>query len=461
MRALRWLPVLLVSAAPALAQAPARPCTVVLDSVRRQMNLVTVPGGTHVFAGGGVFGRCQDTPTTMSSDSLAWFSDRGELRLLGSVHFRDSTGILDADRVTYWVRQERLVAQGNVYTQNLKSRSDLRGPNLDYLRAVPPIRDTVELYAAGRPTIHFYSQRDTAAADSARPFVIVADRVRMRGNDRMWGGGHVTIDRENLAARGDSAFLDLAGDAGMLVGGNPQLRDTSANRYSLTGRRIDFALTPEHEVRTVVSKGDATAGGQDWVLRSDTLHIAVDSGRIQRAQAWGRTGRATAISGLNTVVADSLDIHMPEQVVRLVWAYGNGRATSKPDSVRTEVDWLSGDTLRADFAARDSATRRSSELEHLTAFGAARAFYHTDNDRDPAGEKGVNYSRARRIDIAMSQRKVRTVDMVGQVDGIYLEPIPVRAAPADTTRPDTATVRRPPPAAARPSRPTRPLGRSP
>lgn len=430
------------------AAGPSRSCTIEVDSLRRYAQVRGPNGQPQYYGGGGAFLRCAEQPTTITSDSIAWFPDRGELRLLRRVHFSDSTGFLDADRLTYWVRQERLIAQGNVYTRNLKSRSDLRGPSLDYYRAVPPIRDTVELFATGRPTIHFFSQHDTAAGDSARPFVVVADRVHLRGNDRMWGSGHVTIDRDNLAARGDSASLDLSGDEGFLIG-NPELRDTTGSRYRLTGRRINFALTPEHDVRQVVSQGAANALGTDWTLRADTLDLAVDSGRIERAQAWGQPGPATATSGLHTIVADSLDIRMPAQVVRLVWAYGHGHATSKPDSVVTEDDWLSGDTLRADFAARDSAARRTSELEHLTAFGSARAYYHTDNDRDPGGERGINYSRGRRIDIAMRESKVRTVDIVGQVDGIYLEPIP-RVAPADTTRPDTTAARRSRPAPATP-----------
>lgn len=458
MRTPCWFAVLALAAVPAvaLAQQQAQPCVVDIDSVGHLANFVKQPTGQfHVFAGGGVLAHCRDQSTTMSADSFAWFADRGELRLLRRVHFSDSTGFLDADRLTYWVRQERLVAQGNVYTRNLKSNSDLRGPNLDYYRAVPPIRDTVELVATGRPTIHFYPQRDSASGDSAKPFVIVADRVRMRGNERMWGGGRVTIDRTGLAARGDSASLDLGGNAGFLLG-DPELRDSVGGRHAMTGRRIDFDLTEEHEVRRVVSKGDANAQGPDWVLRGDTLDVAVDSGVVRRAQAWGRPGRATATSGLNTIVADSLDIHMPEQVVRLVWAYGRGQATSQTDSTAQESDWLAGDTLRADFAVRDSAVRRDSELEHLTAFGSARAYYHTSNDREPGGERGINYSRGRRIDIAMRAKKVRTVDVVGQVDGLYLEPIPRAAAPSDTTRPDTAAVPRPPSPRAPTGRPTRP-----
>lgn len=444
MRATRWLPVLL-AAAPALAQTPttqAQPCVVDIDSVGHAANFQKQANGQfHVFAGGGVLAHCRDQSTTMNADSFAWFADRGELRLLNRVHFSDSTGFLDADRVTYWVRQERLIAQSNVYTRNTRSRLDLRGPNLDYYRAVPPIRDTVELYATGRPTIHFYAQRDSAASDSARPFVIVADRVRMRGGDRMWGSGRVTIDRADLAARGDSAQLDLGRNRGFLVG-DPELRDSTGGRYRLTGRRIAFDLTDAHDVRRVIAQGSAEAQGPDWRLRGDTLDIAVDSGTVQRAQAWGRACRANAVSGLNTIYADSLDIHMPAQVVRQVWAYGRGRATSKPDSTVTEDDWLTGDTLRADFALPDSAARRSSELEHITAFGSARAYYHTENGQDPHGERGINYSRGRRIDIVMRARKVRTVDVVGQVDGIYLEPVRPRPARSDTTRADTTVAPR-------------------
>jgi hypothetical protein len=43
----------------------------------------------------------------------------------------------------------------------------------------------------------------------------------------------------------------------------------------------------------------------------------------------------------------------------------------------------------------------------------------------------VNYSRGNRIDIAMDSSKVQTVNVVGQAQGVYLEPLPPRA---DTTR---------------------------
>jgi len=99
------------------------------------------------------------------------------------------------------------------------------------------------------------------------------------------------------------------------------------------------------------------------------------------------------------------------------------------------------------------------------------------NDEHPECPRGVNYSRGRRIDIAMQQSKVSTVDVVGKTDGVYLEPLcptkpdsaaadslrragadTTRAAAPDTTRPASADTTRRPPAPAdttkpRPSRP--------
>ncbi len=500
-------------AVPARAQqpAPAQPdssyCSVQIDSSHGQSRYIKAPGGVYeTFAGGGMWAHCINQPTTtMYSDSLAWYPERDLLNLVGHVHFRDTTAVLDADRVTYYLKQERLYAEGRVYTRNLHSGSDLRGPNLDYYRAAPQIRDTVELYATRRPTIHFHSaRRDStppAAATDTEAFVIVADRTHMRGNDQMWAGGRVTVDRSDLAARGDSAQLDLGRNVGALTGGMPVVDGTGKDAYHLTGRYIHFTLTPSHEIRQVVSQGDALAHGPDWRLKADTLDMALDSGKVQRAQAWGKKQRPDAVSGTHTIVADSLDIHMPAQIVRLVWAYGHARTTSRDTTVhdstavraspppetpvrdtgavraaardtsvrdttralgtplfRADEDWLTGDTLRADFGVvTDSAGARKSELEHLTSFGSARALYHIENSDHPDEPKGVNYSRGRRIDIAMKQSKVATVDVVGKVDGVYLEPLPppkpdstaadsARRAAGDTTRavaPDTTRGARP------------------
>jgi len=130
-------------------------------------------------------------------------------------------------------------------------------------------------------------------------------------------------------------------------------------------------------------------------------------------------------------------------------------------------DWLTGDSLRADFAVQHDSTggKPKSELEHLTSFGSARALYHVENSDSGCahGRRGLDYSRGLRIDIAMQHSKVRTVDVVGQSDGVYLEPDCPRAdtthaadttrAAADTTGRPAADTLRAAPASSRPAAP--------
>ena len=269
------------------------------------------------------------------------------------------------------------------------------------------------------------------------------------------------------------------------------MNGTGSDAYHLDGNRITFRLTPAtHEIRRVISAGHASARGTDWRLKADTIDMTLDSGKVQLVEAWGKRERPDAVSGVHTIVADSLDIHMPAQLLRLVWAYGRARtttrdttvrdttardttardttartvaardATARRDSalVRPDEDWITGDTLRADFVVvRDSTgAKPGSELQHMTAFGSARALYHVESSDTAAarGRKGVNYSRGRRIDIATaSHSKVRTVDVVGAADGVYLEPLPprpdtTRGAAADSARGRAADTTRAP---ARPS----------
>ena len=211
---------------------PARTCLIHVDSVLGGTQFARqADGSQNVFSGGGVWARCVNEPTTITSDSLEYFQASGLLRFIGSVRFRDSAAVLDADQVIYWLRQERLHAEGRVYTRNLASGSEMRGPNLDYLRAVPGVRDTLELFATGRPTIRFVSAQDSARGDVSDPFIIVADRTTMRHTSRMWGSGNVTIDRTDLHATADSAQLNLADSVGFLIG-RPEIvgRDTARPR---------------------------------------------------------------------------------------------------------------------------------------------------------------------------------------------------------------------------------------
>ena len=439
----------------ALVQQPAagRPCKMIIDSVGRQAQQVEVRRGeTNVFAGGGVLAHCEGTSSTLASDSVAWFAGIKRFDMIGQknpVHIRDTAITLDAVTAAYFLGQERLEAHKNVVAVNRRTGSVLRGPNLTYYRAVKGLRDTLEMYASTRPTIEYHTTGDTGGGE---PYVIVADRVRFKGNDRMWSGGKVTIDRSDFAARGDSMQLDQAAGFALLLG-KPRVEGKSARPYTLTGTRIELGLQGR-EIRLVKALGDGVATGADWRLTADTIHLHVDRKKLQQAFAWGPKDsvRARAVSTLNTIQSDSLALDLPDEVLTEARAFGHAYSTSKKEpatrdsTAKPEVNWIAGDSLTAHWTQLpDSAGPSKTRLRQLIARGSARSFTHLASERDTAGPS-LNYSRGKVIDIVLNGDKVERVTVTGRADGVQLEPrppAPDTTKKADTTK-TTATTRKKP-----------------
>jgi len=329
--------------------AAGRPCKIVVDTVGHYGRQVEVrPGETNLFAGGGVRGHCQGTSSTLVADSLAWYAGVGRLDLLGGVQIRDSAMSLDAVTVHYFVRQERLDAHKNVVAVSRANGSVLRGPNLIYYRVVRGVRDTMEMYASSRPTIEYRSAGDSGAAE---PYIIVADRVRLKGNDRMWAGGSVTIDRSDFAASADSMMRDEGAGRSVLVG-KPRVQGKGARGYTLTGRRIELGLNGR-EVRLIKALGAGSATSADWRLTADTIHFLMERRKLQRALAWGDSTRPRAVSARNTIEADSLALDAPDEVLTQARAFRHALSTSQGDTAGDPAasrNWMTGDTITAHWA---------------------------------------------------------------------------------------------------------------
>src|SRR5881398_1698839 len=442
-----------------------RPCVIQIDSIGHNYQEVTVrPGEKNYFAGGGVLAHCQRTGSALSADSVAWFAGVGRFDMIGQrnpVHIRDTAITLDATTAAYFMGQERLDAHKNVIAVNRKTGSVLRGPNLTYYRAVRGVRDTLEMYASGRPTIDY---RATADSGGGEPYIIVADRVRFKGNDRMWGGGQVTIDRSDFAARGDSMQLDQAAGFAVLVG-KPRVEGKSARPYTLTGIRIELGLRGR-DIRLVKALGDGVATGADWRLTADTIHLHVDHKKLQQAFAWGPKDsvRAHAVSTLNTIRADSLALDVPEEVLTEARAFGHAYSTSKKEPARkestrkestkkdstvtSEVNWFAGDSLTARWTqVPDSAGTPRSKLDRLIARGSARSFTYLASQHDTTGPS-LNYSRGKVIDCGLKGGTVDRCTVTGRADGVQLEPRPPArdtTKKADTTTTTATTKKKPGP----------------
>jgi hypothetical protein len=341
---------------------------------------------------------------------------------------------LDANRASYYLRDERLEARKNVVATNRRSGTVLRGPHLDYYRAVAGVRDTVEMFATSRPTVEY---RETP--DSGEPYIIVGDRLRFKGDDRVWAGGHVTVDRSDFASRSDSLLLDETSGVGVLIG-QPRVEGKGGKTYTLVGTRIDLGLD-HREIHRVKALGQAKATGDDWILTADTIHLLVAAKKLQQALAWvgeGAKARAHAVSSLYTIDADSIAVDTPEEVLTESRAFRNALSRAKRDSATApaDVDWIAGDSLTARFVQeKDSTGHEHSRLQQILARGAARALTHHFDDRDSTAAPAINYSRGQHIAVQLRGAKVDRIVVGGKADGVHLEPRPI--APPDTAKPDS------------------------
>ncbi|MBP2648138.1 MAG: hypothetical protein H6Q77_1762 [Gemmatimonadetes bacterium] len=416
----------LLASASALSGQEGRKCVFRIVAIGDTGRRVPTTDGTNYYAGGGVHLTCAGTSISMKSDSVAAYAGR-IVQFIGNVHYRDSTVTMDADNGTYYKDGERWEARGKVHTVNLATGSTMDGPSLDYLRAVKGVRDTVEIYAIGRPTIHYIPKDSTGGR--AEPYVIVGDRVREKGEDQVWAGGKVTIDRSDLTAHGDSLWLRTGKDGkGAMIGGEPALRGFGKDTFDLKGLRIDFTMN-EKDLTGVVAIDSAHAVTGNVDLTGDTVSIALKDKKAELTRAWGRTRRPVGLAGDYELRGDSLAIATPGGELREVRAFFNAWAGTKRDSASGERDWVAGDTVIVRFVEADSAGTKKTKVQQLEAMDSARSFYRAvdkgkaaDSTRKPPS---LNYARADRIVVRMATSGdggMERVDLFGHVDGIQLEP---------------------------------------
>ena len=408
-------------------------CVFQIDNVDRQGSVNETARGTNYFAGGNVRLSCRGQQLTMQSDSVAAYGG-DVVQFIGNVKYRDSTLTMDADRGTYYKKGERWEARGRVVTKNLRNGSTLNGPAMDYFRVVKGVRDTMEMFSSGRPRIEYATA--TPGARPSEPYLIVADRVRMKGNDRLWAGGKVTIDRSDFAARADSLRLDTGKGDGTLAGGNPVMRGLGRDSFNLSGRRLDLKLDGR-ELTYVTAKGNGHAISKEWDLVADTIGLDLNNRKLDQTLAWGDSIRPYANSPAYAMRADSLALDTPGQQLKEVRGFGAAWLGGTIDSASKQRDWIRGDTVVATFVQRDSAGTLRPALNRIVARKGAQSYHVEANARYPT-RPSINYARGDVIVMTMSKTPrggVDRVDIRGQVDGIQLEAADLPA------RPDSAGAR--------------------
>lgn len=422
-----------------------------------QRVIEVAPGVRNIYLSRNVVLRCPDRDIRITSDSLESYEGEGRVFLIGNVHYTEPRLSVDSDFLTYYQRDERVVANGNV-TARLPNGSTLVGPVAEYLRATPSTRPVERMFASGRPTITL-AQRDSAGQPSP-PTTVLANTITTVGDSLVYAGGQVVVTREDVIARGDSMALDSEREITRLMRG-PSIEGRRERPFRLSGTVIELTGA-DRKLTRVLSMGAARATSEDLTLTSDTIDLRVADDLLQRAVAWGPS-RARAHSPSQELIADSIDVSMPAQRVREIYAVRSAAAHGRPDSTRFRadtVDWMRGDTIIARF---DTTVVDTTRLRELHAIGNARSYYHLAPADTSLNRPAINYVIGREIVIDFREQRVTSVNVVEQASGVYLEPTPVAAndtsraapgaAPARAT-PATGRTQNPRPASPAPVTPT-------
>ena len=442
----RWPAVALLLFVPAVLLAQSRERCDFINTGQTRIQRNTLPSGeSNTFIGAGVRVRCPRSDLTLISDSLEFYGDEGRIYLVGHVRYDEPRLNLTSDFLTYFQRDERLVATGNVIAK-LPNGSTMRGPMAEYYRVIPRVRPATRLYSTGKP--HFTIQQKDSLGRPVPPTEVDAYTVNMVGDSLIYAGGNAVVTREDIIARADSMHIDTEREITILLR-TPSIEGRRERPFTLSGDRI--VLTGKNrKLDRVVSSSRARAVSEDMTLTSDTIDLRVANDLLQRAVAWGAS-RARASSTTQQIIADSIDVLMPNQRVREMHALRKAAAEGRPDSIRFKADtvnWMRGDTIIARFdtlairrtarTARDTAraardTTPSIQLRELIARGAAKAYYHLA-PADTAGRvPAISYVVGREINIAFRDQEISRVTVLEQASGVYLEPKRVVASPADST----------------------------
>ena len=406
----------------------------------------------NTFVGGGVVARCVGQDITLYADSAELYDTINLYYLFGNVRYREARVNLDADKVTYFLREERILAEQNVRA-TLPTGSTMVGKEATYLRPVAPIRQLAQLNATQRPTFTIVQKDSTGKVGD--PATLLANRVTAIDDTVFYAGGDVDISRPDIHATSDSAYMNETRQYGRLLR-RPQIEGRGDRKFVLRGKAIDL-FSKNRLVERILAVDSAQAISGDLDLRSDSIDLRVIDNKLTRAYAWGPSG-AHAVGPDRLITADSLDVQLPNQKVREVHAIGQAYAETTPDSTKLKSDqrdWLRGDTIVASFdSAAVSDTSSRPRIRELLALSNASSFYQVASNKSRTAPPSLNYVRGKTITVGFDSQAVQSVVVEEQAAGVFLEPsdsTTVKPRP----RPGTPTPKSQP---ARPS-PARPTPR--
>ena len=321
-----------------------------------------------------------------------WFPDSRIVELHGSVTIRDSVRTLWAEHGFYHRDLRRLELEENVRGKG--PEGDLYADRLRYDRAESTLTlsGAVRLIEEGRRLQCSWLHYDLAdsSARAGEPVLIHtdADSVDIHGRLLFYDrpAGRMTI----LGGEGERPYLERTfGDS------TAPLTVTADTLEMGTGTREGEAFG---NVVMVYEGAQATCGRALFQMPSDRVVMG------GRPIVWDEEG---AITG------DSMAIQLVQGRADRLVVWGHARSEYRPRSRPEERTFATGDSLTAYL---DGGRVRSVLLA-----GAAEALYLPDGEAREEGT-GLNWTKARRLRLALAEGGVERVQFEGETEGLYISP---------------------------------------
>jgi lipopolysaccharide export system protein LptA len=409
-----------------------------------------------MFLGGGVVGHCQGEKNKVRADSAEQYEASGIVNLFGNVVYEEPGRLrFEAQHATYFTKEERLFADGNVVATQLESGSTFRGPSMEYLRPIPGSRPTSRLIAPNRPTAQILEKDSTGKPGP--PVNISANTMVDEGDSVLFAWGDVQINRTTLVGEADSASFDKLTERARLIRTARIVNRDKDEPFRLFGDTIDI-YSKDRKVERVIALHNANSSSNDVVMMAEKIDLRFAEQKLDRAFAFGK-GRAKATTSAQLLEADSIAIRMPNQKIRQVVAVGRAVATGTPDTLKIKSDdrdVLRGDTVKAWFDSTETPddTTSKARISEIHAMGNASSLFQIASKQGPTAPASLNYVRGMTILVVFDSGQVRFVTVDSAATGLYQEPAPDSLS--DSTKGRGAVPPRPkvPPAAEGPGQST-------
>lgn len=437
--------------APRKAAPTSRPCVLDFNESPPETRLryQRLPDSTALtFIGGGFIAHCQGENSRIRADSAEQFEASGIVNLFGNVSYEDPGKMrLEAQHATYFTREERVFADGNVVATQLASGSTFRGSSIEYLRPLPGSRPYSKLIAPNRPTLQMIEKDSTGKPGP--PVNVTANTMVDDADSLLFAWGDVQITRTTLIGESDSASFDKVTERARLIRSARVVNRDDKQPFRMTGDTIDL-YSKDRKLERVVALHNGNASSNDVVMQAKRIDLRFIGQQLDRAYAFG-SGRAKATTASQLLVADSIAVRMPDQRVRTVMAYGSAVATGAPDTTKIKSDdrdVLRGDTVIAwfDSTAAPADSARSAKIQEIHALGNASSLFQIANKKGPTAPAALNYVRGKTIHVLFDSGQVRDVSVDSAASGLYLEPVPDSLSDSTKGRPATPVKPKVPPA---------------